>query len=172
MLSSLNLCLHWYYKPIVGKTAHTLVGIKALTPYSISSHYTIHHQALKKKTHKNSSLRDSLMKEEKHFIKILTLKHTFSISSVTKSTHTVFLLHSKMMVVSKKSTVKMSELQAELATFFMEHHFFFFLEHHFYFKQLTKYGFSDWEFGRHFLANKQSESVTFKKTTNNICWQE
>ena len=77
------------------------------------------------------------MKEEKHFnfIKILTLKYTFSISSITKSTHTVFLLHTKMMVVSKKSTVKMFEFQAELATFFMEHHF--------YFKQLTKYGFSD-----------------------------
>lgn len=67
------------------------------------------------------------------------------------------------MVVSK-STMKMSELQTELVTFFTEYHF--------YLKQLTKYGFSDWESGRHFLANKQSETVTSKKTTNNICWQE
>lgn len=94
MLFSLNLCLHWYYKSIVGKTAHTLVGIKALTPYSISSHYTIHHQALKKKTHKNSSLRGSLMKEDKHFIKILTLKlHLFNILCNKKYTYSISVAH-------------------------------------------------------------------------------
>lgn len=150
------------------KTAHTLMQIKTVTSYFISGLYILHYHALKKKKiHKNPSLKNFHESSKMlNFIKILTLKCTCLISCIAKlNTHKALLLHTKTMVVSKKSAVQLFELQAELATFFMEHHFYFK-------EQLTKYGFSDREFGRHFLANKQSETVTLKKTTSNICWQE
>jgi hypothetical protein len=56
-------------------------------------------------------------------------------------------------------------MQAELAAFFMKHHF--------YLKEqlADKLIIQIWMFGRHFFKNEQCETVTSRKTTVSICCQ-